>query len=216
MLDIATDLVVHNLGLKSDAKPIKQKLRKMNPTLALMVKKELQKLLDAKFIQPIDYSKWISNMVPVKKPNGKIYIYTNFRVLNKACPKDDFQLPNIDNLVDAMVGHEMLSLMDEFSGYNQIKVTSEDQHKIALITPWGTFCYKVMPFGLKNVEATYQRAMTYIFHDYMHDIVEDYVSDLLAKFKTRKQHLEILIKTFDRLLQFNVHLNPKKCVFEVT
>jgi len=105
MPSIATNLVVHNLGLKDDAKPIKQKLRKMNPTIALMVKEELQKILYAKFIQPIDYSEWISNMVLVKKLNGKIRICTDFRNLNKACPKDDFSLSNINNLVDAMIGH---------------------------------------------------------------------------------------------------------------
>ena len=127
----------------------------MNPTIAIMVKKELQKLLAAKFIQPIDYSKWISNMIPIKKPNGKIHICIDFRDLNKACPKDDFPLPNINTLVDATIGYEMLSLMDGFFGYNQIKVDFEDQHKIAFITPWETFCYKVMPFGLKNARATY-------------------------------------------------------------
>ena len=216
MPGIATDLVVYNLGLKDYAKTIKKKLRKMNPNIALMVKEELQKLLQAKFVEPIDYSYWISNMVPVKKPNGKICICTDFRDLNKACPKDDFPLPNIDTLVDATTGHEMLSLMDGFFGYNQIKVAPQDQHKTTFITPWGTFCYKVMPYGLKNDGETYQRAMTYIFHDYMHDILEDYVDDLLAKSKTRKQHPEILIKIFDRLLQFNVCLNPKKCVFGVT
>lgn len=155
-------------------------------------------------------------MVPIKKPNGKICICIDFRDLNKAYPKDDLPLPNIDNLVDAMVGHEMLSLMDGFSRYNQIKVAPKDQHKTAFITPWGTFYYKVMPFGLKNAGATYQRAMTYIFHDYMHDIIEYYVDDLLAKSKTREQHPEILIKICDRLLEFNVRLNPKKCVFGVT
>ena len=172
--------------------------------IALIVKEELQKLLDAKFIQPIDYSEWISNMVPIKKPNGKICICTDFRDLNKAFPKDDFPLPNIDALVDTIVEHEMLSLMDGFFGYNQIKVTPKVQHKTAFITPWGTFCYKVMPFGLKNVGATYQRAMIYIFHDYMHDIEEYYVNDLLAKSKIRKQHPKILIKIFNRLLEFNV------------
>ena len=110
----------------------------------------------------------------------------------------------------------MLSLMDGVFGYNQINVAHEDQHKTVFITPWGNFCYKVMPFGLKNAGATYQRAMTYIFHDYMHDIMEYYVDDLLAKSKIREQHREILIKIYDRLLEFNVFLNPKKCVFGVT
>ena len=72
-----------------------------------------------------------------------------------------------------------------------------------------------MPFGLKNAGATYQRAMTYIFHDYMHDIVEDYVNDLLAKSKIKK-YPKILIKIFNRLLEFNVRLNPKKYTFGVT
>lgn len=169
MLSIATDLVIHNLGLRDDAKPIKQKLQKMNPTIALMVKEELQKLLDAKFIQSNDYSEWISNMVPIKKSNGKIRIYTNFKDLNKTYLKDDFPLPNIRNLVDATARHEMLSLMDGFSSYNQIKVGLEDQHKTMFITLWGTFYYKVMPFGIKNARAIYQRAMIYIFHNYMHD-----------------------------------------------
>ena len=135
MPSIVTDLIVHNLGLKNDTKPIKQKLWKMNPTIALMVKEELQKLLDAKFIQPIDYLEWISNMVPIKKSNGKICICIDFKDLNKAYPKDDFPFPNIDTLVDAIAGHEMLSLMDGFFGYNQIKFTLEDQHKIVFITP---------------------------------------------------------------------------------
>lgn len=136
-------------------------------------------------------------MVPMKKSNGKIKICTDFHDLNKACPKDDFPLPSIDSLVDSIAGHCMLSLMDGFFGYNQIKIAIEDQHKMAFITPWGTFCYKVMRFGLKNARATYQRAMTYIFHDYMHDIVEDYVDDLLVRSKYRKDHGKVLIKVLD-------------------
>lgn len=151
-----------------------------------------------------------------KKTNDKICICIAFRDLNKAYPKDDFPLPNIDNLVDATIGYGMLSLIDGFFGYNQIKFTFEDQHKTIFITPWRTFCYKVMPFGLKNVGATYQRVMTYIFHDYMYDIIEDYIDDLLAKSKIREQHPKLLIKIFGQLLEFNVHLNPKKYVFGVT
>lgn len=155
-------------------------------------------------------------MVPVKKSNKKIHIYTNFRDLNKACPKDDFLLPNIDNLFDSTIGHEMLFLMDGFLGYNQIKVVPKNQHKITFITPWGIFCYKVMPFDLKNAGATYQWEMTYIFNDYMHDIVEYYVDDVLAKSKTREDHPKVLVKIFNRLLEHNIRLNPKKYVFGVT
>jgi len=90
----------------------------------------------------------------------------------------------------------MLSLMDGFSRYNQIRIAPEDQHKIAFTFSWGTFCWNVMPFGLKNAGATYQRAMTTIFHDMMHVSMEDYVDDILAKSLTRESHLDVLEKVF--------------------
>lgn len=139
MLRLDPKLVVHNLELKPNVKLVKQKLRRMHPTIAIMVKEELQNLLEAKFIQPIDYSKWISNMVPVKKTNCKICIYTDFWDLNIAYPKDDFPLPNIDSLVDSTIGHDMLSLMDGCLGYNQIRIAVEDQHKTTFTTPIGHF-----------------------------------------------------------------------------
>ncbi|GLJ46598.1 hypothetical protein SUGI_0981910 [Cryptomeria japonica] len=106
--------------------------------------------------------------------------------------------------------------MDGFSRYNQINIAPEDQHKTAFTCPWGKYCWNVMSFGLKNVGVTYQRAITTIFHDMMHTIMEDYVDDLIDKSLTREGHLEILDKIFDRLEQYNVQLNPKKCVFGVT
>lgn len=107
----------------------------MHPMIDLMEKEELKKLLDANIIQPINYLDWILNMVLIKKPIGKICISIDFRYLNKTYPKDDFPLLNIDNLVDAIARYEMLSLMDGFSSYNQIKIAYEDQHKIIFITP---------------------------------------------------------------------------------
>ena len=106
--------------------------------------------------------------------------------------------------------------MDGFSGYNQIKIAPEDQEKIAFTYPWGTYCWNVMPFSLKNAGATYQRAMTTIFHDMMHTIIEDYVDDILAKSRNRKDHLQVLEKVFSRMEKYNVQLNPKKCTFGVT
>lgn len=82
--------------------------------------------------------------------------------------------------------------MEGFSSYNQIWVASHNQQNIAFITPWGNFYYKVMPFGLKNAGATYQRDMTYVFHDMMNDVIEDYVDDLLSNSKTHEQHWDVL------------------------
>jgi hypothetical protein len=105
--------------------------------------------------------------------------------------------------------------MDGFSGYNQIQIHPADQYKTAFITPWGTFAYRVMPFGLKNAGATFQRAMTYIFHD-LAEIILAYLDDLTARSKKRTQHLNDLRIIFQRCRQYNIHLNPLKCVFCVT
>ena len=102
----------------------------------------------------------MSNIVPVKKKNGQIRCCIDFRNLNKVCPKDEFPLPNMDLLIDSTAGSAMFSFMDEFSGYNQIRMAPKDMEKTAFRTTIGNFYYTVMPFGLKNAGATYQQAMT--------------------------------------------------------
>ena len=89
----------------------------------------------------------------------------DFKDLNKACLKDSFSLPKIDQLVDATTGHEMLSFMDAYSGYNQVRMAPEDEENTSFVTNEGTYCYKAMPFGLKNAGATYQRVMSALFKD---------------------------------------------------
>ena len=125
-------------------------------------------------------------------------------------------LSHMDLLVDSTACHPMLSFMDGFSGYNQILMASEDMEKTAFITEWGTYCYRVMPFGLKNAGATYQRAATTLFHDMMHRDVEVYVNDMIVKSRNRANHLAVLQRFFDRIRQFRLRLNPKKCTFGVT
>ena len=101
------------------------------------------------------YPNWLANLILVKKANGKWRMCVDFTDLNKACPKDSFPLPMIDQLMDSTAGHKLLTFMDAFSGYNQIKMAEEDQEKTAFITSQGLYCYKVMPFGLNNAGATY-------------------------------------------------------------
>ena len=110
----------------------------------------------------------MSNIVLVKKKNGQIRCCVDYRNLNKACPKDEFPLPNVDLLIDSAAGSVMFSFMDGFSGYNKIRMAPKDVEKITFRTPIGNFYYTVMPFGLKNAGATYQWTMTAIFHDMMH------------------------------------------------
>lgn len=216
MLGINPDLIMHHLNMDLKAKPIKQKIRKMHPHIALLVKTELKKLLDVGFIRPVAYLEWVSSIVLVSKLDKSIRVCTNFRDLNRACPKDDFPVPNIDIVMDLSAGHEMFSLMDGFLGYNKIRIAPEDQEKTTFACAWGTYCWNVMPFGLKNAGATYQSDMTTIFHDMMHKFMEDYVDDILAKSHTRQEHLNILSTIFDRLERYQLRLNPKNYAYEVT
>ena len=123
----------------------------------------------------------------------------DFRDLNNACPKDYFPFPLTEIMVDATTGHEALSFMDGSSGYNQIRMASRDEEFTAFRTPKGIYCHKVMPFGLKNTGATYQRAMQKIFDDMLHKNVECYVDDLVVKSKKRDGHIADLRQVFERL-----------------
>ena len=162
------------------------------------------------------HPRWLSNIVPVKKKNGQIRCCVDFRNLNKACPKDEFPLPNMDMLIDSAARHDMFSFMDGFNSYNHIRISSKDAAKTAFRTPIGNFYYTAMPFGLKNARATYQRAMTAIFHDMMHKEIEDYMDDIVVKSKTREDHLFILRKVFERCRLYKLRMNPLKCAFGVT
>ncbi|RVW63936.1 Transposon Ty3-I Gag-Pol polyprotein [Vitis vinifera] len=136
----------------------------------------------------VEYPEWLANVVPVPKKDGKVRVCVDFRDLNKASPKDDFPLPHIDMLVDSIAGHSMLSFMDGFFG--------------------------VMPFRLKNAGATYQRAVTILFHDMMHWDVEVYVDDMIVKSRDRSDHVAALERFFERIRQFRLRLNPKKSLLE--
>ena len=106
--------------------------------------------------------------------------------------------------------------MDRFSGYNQIRMAPDDMEKTIFVIIWGTFCYKVMPFDLKNVRATYQRAMVTLFHDMMHKEIEVYIDDMIVKSQKGKSHSVNLKKLFDRLRKYQLKLNLSKWTFEVT
>ena len=139
----------------------------------------------------------------------------DYRDLTRDSPKDNSPLPHIDILVDNMTNFALFYFMDGFSGYNQIKMAPEDTEKMTFVTLWGTFCYKVMSFGLKNTEATYQRTMVVLFHDMVHKEIEVYVDDMIAKSKTEEEHLVNLRKLFKRLYKYRLRLNPTKCTFGV-
>ncbi|PKI59055.1 hypothetical protein CRG98_020543 [Punica granatum] len=175
-------------------------LRRQRASLLLRIKEELVKHINAGFLEVCNYSEWVANIVPVEKKDGRVRVCVDYRDLNKASPKDNFSLPHIDVLVDNTARHAQFSFMDGFSRYNQIRMAEKDKLKTTFTTMWGTFCYRVMPFGLKNAGATYQRAMVTLFHDMMHKEVEVYVDDMIAKSKEGEYHLVNLKRLFDRSL----------------
>ena len=158
----------------------------------MQVKEEIQKQLSVGFLLVVEYHEWLANVVPIPKKDGKVRVCVDFRDLKKASPKDDFPLSHNDMLVDSIERHSMLSFMDGFSRYNMIMMASEDMEKTSFITEWGTYCYRVMPFGLKNVGANYQRAATTQFHDMIHRDVEVYVDDMIVKSRDRADYLAAL------------------------
>lgn len=153
----------------------------MHLCATLFVKDELEKFLNVGFIYTIDYSEWMSNIVLVSKHEKSIRVCIDFQDINKACPKDNFPLPNIDMIVDMTTRYEIYSLMNAFFGYNKIKIVPKDQEKTSFTCEWGTFFQNVMPFGLKNAGVTYQFVMMTIFYDMTCKIVEDYIDDTLVK-----------------------------------
>jgi hypothetical protein len=158
MKGIHPSICTHHIYIKEDCKHARQPQRRMNPAVKDIVKQELQKLLDVGFIYPILVSEWVSHPVIVPKKNVKWRICVDYRELNKATINDHFPLLFIDQVLDVLAKKEYFSFLDGFSGYNQIQISPEDQEKTTFTCPWGTFSYKVLPFGLCNVPATFQRA----------------------------------------------------------
>ena len=132
----------------------------------------------------------------------------DFRDLNKACPKEDFLLPHIDILVDSTSSNALMSFMDGFSRYNQIKMASKNMTKSTFTTEWWIYCYTVMLFGLKNAGTTYQRMAIAFLHDMMHNEVEVYVDEMIVKSKDREGHIANLRKFFKRIKEYRLRLNP--------
>ena len=164
----------------------------------------------------MEYPDWLANIVLIKKANGKWGLCIDFTDLNRACPKDSFPLPRIDLIVDATAGHELLSFMDAFSGYNQIIMDPNDQEKTSFVTRQGTYCYLVMPFGLKNAGATYQRLVNKIFQKQIGASMEVYIDDMLVKSVKTELHIAYLAEAFRVLKHYNMKLNPAKCAFGVS
>jgi hypothetical protein len=214
MSGLSRELVEYQLPIKSGFRPYKQPTQRFNPIIHDRVKEVVEQLLDARFIQPCQYAEWVSNIVPVEKKNtAKIQVCIDFHNLNKATPKDEYPMPIADMLINNAFGHQIISFLDDNTGYNQIFMAEEDMSK----TPFyclgfiGSFEWVVMTFGLKNASATYQRAMNLIFHDLLGIVLEIYIDDVVVKSDSRNNHVADLRLALEMMRRYGFKMNPIKC-----
>ncbi|KAM2001059.1 hypothetical protein ACFX16_008299 [Malus domestica] len=182
MPSLDATLVEHRMPINEGYKPVNQAPRRMSKEIEEKVKEEIERLVKAGFIRPAKYVEWLANIVPVLKAVTKaVRCCVDYRNINGATPKDEYPMPMADLSIDAVAKHKVLSFMDGNVGYNQIKMAPEDIHKTAFrcLGHVGAYEYLVMPFGLKNAGATYQRAMNAIFHDLIGHNMEVYIDDIV-------------------------------------
>ena len=196
-------------------KPVRQPLRRLSEEKRRVVGEEIARLLAAGFIMEVFFPEWLANPVLVLKKNKQWRMCIDYTSLNKACPKDPFALPRIDQVIDSTAGCELLSFLDAYSGYHQIKLNPADRLKTAFIMPFGAFCYLTMTFGLRNAGATFQRCMQKCLLKQLGRNAHVYVDDVVVKTEKRGMLLEDLKETFENLRRFQIKLNPEKCVFGV-
>src|SRR6187399_6102 len=209
------EVIEHHLAVCPHARPVKQKVGKEALERQEFITEEIRKLEVAGLVRGVLHPTWLANPVVVRKANGKWRLCIDYTDINKACPKDPFPLPRIDQIVDSTAGCDLLSFLDAYSGYHQIFMAREDEEKTAFITPCGMYCFIRMPFGLKSVGSTFARAVQIGFEPQLHRNMEAYMDDIVVKTKDKATLVQDLEETFVNLRKINLKLNPEKCVFGI-
>ncbi|KAJ8774225.1 hypothetical protein K2173_009656 [Erythroxylum novogranatense] len=218
---------------KLELKQLPHHLKRLNPNMKEVVKKEIVKWLDAGIIYPISDSSWVSPVQCVPKKGGMTVVKNekneliptrtitgwricmDYRKLNKATKKDHFPLPFIDQMLDRLVGKVYYCFLDGYAGYNQVPIAVEDQEKTTFTCPYDTFAFRRMPFGLCNAPATFQRCMMAIFSDMVENGLEVFMDDFSVHGDSFDMCLENLTKVLERCEETNLVLNWEKCHFMV-
>ena len=177
------EFIVYKLNVDPSFPPKKKKSRRSAKEHVEAMRSKVRKLWEAVAIREVFFLDWLANTMVVKKKNGKWRVCVDFTDLNRACSKDPFPMPKIDQLVDSTYGHPRMSFLDAFQGYHQIALAPKDQEKTVFIPPDANYHYTVMPFRLKNAGATYQRMMTRMFRDKIGHTVEVHIDDMVVKSK---------------------------------
>ncbi|GKD24209.1 reverse transcriptase domain-containing protein, partial [Tanacetum coccineum] len=215
---VSPEFCTHKILMEEDYEPSVQSQGRVNPKIHDVIKKEVEKLLDAGLIYPISDSPWVSPVHCVPKKGGMTVITNDeneliptrlvtgwrvcidYRKLNEATRKDHFPLPFMDQMLERLAGNQYYCFLDGFSGYFQIPIDPKDQEKTTFTCPYGTFAYRRMPFGLCNAPGTFQRCMMAIFHDMIEKTMEVFMDDFSVfgdSFSTCLAHLEKMLKRWD-------------------
>nr|GEY18110.1 reverse transcriptase domain-containing protein [Tanacetum cinerariifolium] len=230
---INPEFCTHKILMEEDYKPVVQHQRRVNPNIRDVIRKEVEKLLDAGLIYPISDSPWVSPIHCVPKKGGFTVVENeeneliptclvigwrvciDYQKLNIATRKDHFPLPFMDQMPERLAGNEYYCFLDGFIGYFQIPIDPRDQEKTTFTCPYGTFAYRRMPFGLCNAPSTFQSCMLAIFHDMVEKTMEVFMDDV----SVFGNYFENYISRFDKMLQrcedTNLCLNWEKTHFMV-
>ena len=207
MRGVAPEICQHKIILEEGTTPVRQRQYTMNPKYSLLVKEEVDKLLEVGIIYPTPYSDWVSPIVVVPKKNGKLRICVDYQKLNNVTKKDYFPLPFTDSILDRVAGYDCYSFMDGFSGYNQISIYPPHRLLTAFTTHWGVFAYARMP-------RIFSRLGVNTFQKYLHRTMEVFIDDF-AVYSVREKHAQHLQECFDDCKSVGISINTAKLVFLV-
>ncbi|MFS7999428.1 putative nucleotidyltransferase, Ribonuclease H [Helianthus anomalus] len=213
MVGVPRHIAEHRLNVSEEAKLVVHAKRHLGDIKHDAMKEQVMELLNAGIIREVRYQTWVASPVMVQKPNGSWRMCVDYKDLNKACSRDCYALPDIDEKIDSLATFRWKCFLDCYKGYHQVQMAVQDEDKTAFRTPTRLYCYTKMSFGLKNAGATYQRLMNETFKDAIDKYIEVYMDDLVIMSKEKSMMLVNIQKTFDTLRGVNIKLNPVKCSF---
>jgi hypothetical protein len=204
--------VEFSIDLVPGTKPVSMTPYRMSASELAELKKQLEDLLDKKFIRP-NVSPWGAPLLLVKKKDGSMRLCIDYRQLNKVTIKNRYPLPRIDDLMDQLVGARVFSKIELRSGYHQIKVKYEDMQKTTFRTRYGHYEYNLMPFGVSNVPGVFMEYMNRIFHAFLDRFVFVFIDDILIYSKSEEEHAEHLKIILQVLKEKKLYAKLSKCEF---
>nr|GEV23279.1 reverse transcriptase domain-containing protein [Tanacetum cinerariifolium] len=207
--------IEHRINVLNHAEPVKQKKRSLAPERNEAIHSQLEELTEAGILREVEYQTWVSKPMVVKKDNGKWKLRVDFTNINKACIREPHPLPAAEQKAEGLHKYRLKCFLDAYKGYHQIPIAENDEEKIAFFTRERVFCYKILPFSLKNAGATYQKLIDKVIGHQIGRNMEVNADDMVIKSDSEEEMMADIIENLERLRPINLKLNLKKCSFGV-